>query len=133
MALLGAPRGRFEQEPQRLLRIPKPIALVRLQTTAQTIYTAETDADFVVQNLRVANVTAGALTYSVRLVLSGGSPTAANSIAEAVSVAANTTATVVAGSDLLMQPGSFLSALCSSNDGINIVGWGYEVRGEITT
>lgn len=126
----ATPRTRFEQEAQKLLATPRPIPLVRLQTTATTIVTARTDADFLVKHLWVANVTAGSITYSIRLVNSGGSPTSANSIAEAVALAANTSAALAIGAELRLAPGQFLSALCSTNDAINIGGWGLDYVGD---
>jgi hypothetical protein len=128
--MISAPRYRTESEPQKLLSVPKPIPLVRLQTTATTLVTAPTGADFLVKQLWVANVTAGAVTYSIRLVPSGGSPTSANAIAEGVSLAANTSALLAIGTDLRLVPGAFLSALCGTNDAINIGGWGLEYYGD---
>lgn len=128
--MIETKRLRFESEGQKLLAVPRPIALVRLQTTATTIVTAPTDADFLVKQLWVANVTAGAVTYSVRLVNSGGSPTSANAVAEAVSLAANTSALLTWGTDLRLAPGQFLSALCGTNDAINIGGWGLDYYGD---
>jgi hypothetical protein len=128
--MIETKRLRFESEGQKLLAVPRPIALVRLQTTAATIVTAPTDADFLVKHLWVANVTAGAVTYSIRMVASGGSPSAANAIAEGVSLAANTSALLAIGTDLRLVPGAFLSALCGTNDAINIGGWGLEYYGE---
>ena len=129
--MMQTPRTRTEIEQRPTLRTPRPIPLVRLQTTAATIATARADADMLVMNLWVSNVTAGAITYSIRLVASGGSPSSANSIIEGRSLAANAAEMVpaVGQHGMMVEPGSFLSALCGTNDAINISGWAFDYVG----
>lgn len=128
---LGAPRSRSEIEPAALLRTPRPFPLVRLQTTASVLVTAREDADFLLTALWVANVDGSNRTWTLYLVPDGGSPGVTNLIAGAVPIVANTSTMIDLNQGFLVQPEYSLQALCSSNDTVNMVGWGYDVQGDI--
>lgn len=119
-----------EQEPRWALRIPKPIDVVQVQTTATTIFTARDDADFQIENLVASNVSGGASYVTVYLVPSGGTAGATNMIVHQLAVAANTSETIFNRENMgLLQPGMTLQALCQTNDDINIFGYGFDYQG----
>lgn len=115
---------------QSSLRAAQPIEPVQLQTTVSTLYTAKDDADFWIQHLWAANVTGGALTLTLYFVPDGGTAGAANTAMATVSIAANTSVVLDVAVNHRLPVGASLQALCSSNDGINIGGWGYDQTGD---
>lgn len=124
------PRLRQEVEAPSLLQSRQEVPLVRAQTTYTTLVTARADAYFLTEGLFAANVTAGALTVSVSLVAPAGSATSANAVVQALSVAANTTVQLVGATGLLIPPGYTLQGACSSNNGVNLFGWGWNISGD---
>lgn len=122
-------RTRFEAEAPERLSTRRPIPLVALTTSFQTILTARADADFLVQALWVAERNGGTHDYTLCLVPPAGSASAANAVAFEVTVATRTTASVVGGAGLLVPPGYTLQALADTADRINIFGWGYDLIG----
>ena len=126
----ATPRQRQEIEAPRLLQTRQEIPLVRAQTTFTTLLTARADAYFLVENLWMANVTAGAITVQVCLVAPAGSATSANAVAWTVAIAANTSALIVGASGLLVPPGYTLQGQCSTNNAVNLFGWGWNIIGD---
>ena len=128
--MLQTSRQRQEIEPRAQLRIPKPIDIVQLQTTASTIYTASDNADFEIAGLFVTNVTNGNGSVTIYMVPSGGSPGAANTIVYQRAINAKTMVTIFNVETVgLLPPGYTLQALCGTNDAINIWGHGYDYQG----
>lgn len=123
---------RFEQESEirSALRVPRPIDVVQVQSTATTIFTARSDADFQIENLVAANVTGAASALTVYLVPSGGSASAANTIVYQLNIAARTGETIFNRENMgMLQPGMSIQALCSTNDDINMFGYGFDYQG----
>jgi hypothetical protein len=121
-----------EQAPGFISRRQQPIGTVALQTTLTTLYTAN-EHDFMVRHLWAANIDGSARTITMHMVPEGGTASDANAICKGYSIAANTTLRLdfIAGNDFgsLMQPGMFLQALASTNNTVNVGGWGQEVVG----
>jgi hypothetical protein len=123
-----------EAAPALVSRRQQPIGTVRLQTTVTTLYTANDTQDFLIRHLWAANIDGSARTITVYLVAAGGAAGDANAICKGYSIAANTTVRLdfIAGNGFgsLLQPGMFIQALASSNDTVNMGGWGQEVVGD---
>lgn len=119
-----------EASPLSTLRAPRPVDVVQIQTTDTTVFTARDDADFSIHALTAVNVTAASDWVTVHLVPSGGSATTANTIVYQRSVPAflgvNIFTEEVRG---LLQPGFSIVATCSTNDAINIHGFGFDYQG----
>ena len=129
--MIGIQRFQTEQESRPLLRLPKPIDVVQIQSTATTVFTAQASADFHVQSLVAANVSGSDTTITVYLVPSGGSAGASNMIVHARKLPANSSSWIFDGNNPgLMQPGAFIQALCATNDDVNMYGWGYDYYGQ---
>ena len=124
---------RFQPEANHLLRVPRPIDLVALQTTAGTILTARADADFQIEHIFVANVSGSAATYTLHLVPASGSVSTANKVIDAEAISANSSSVVFALKGMMLQPGMTLRGLGSANDAINIGGWGYDFQGQYSS
>lgn len=123
-------RFRAEDEQRPLLRVPKPIDIVQVQSTATTIFTAQDTADFQVENLVASNVTSLASYVTVYLVPSGGSPSAANMIIYQLPIAGNSGETIFNKENLgLLQPGMSIQALCQVSNDINMYGYGFDYQG----
>ena len=126
-------RTLVEQELGRPRTIIKPIATVRVQATATTIYTATPSFDFLIRHLWAANITGSAVALTVHMVPASGSPSDANACMKGVSIAANTTVLLdcLTGSGMgsLLQPGMSLVALAATADAINLGGWGNDIIG----
>ncbi|MEL6361724.1 MAG: hypothetical protein AAFR21_11620 [Pseudomonadota bacterium] len=127
---LQAARFTQETESRSQLRLPKPFLVTPLQTTALTIYTALESTDFRIEHLWVSNVTGSAATFDLYQVPDGGTAATANALVYQESVAANTSKVVEVAKGHLLQPETILQALCSSNNAINLGGWGYDILGE---
>lgn len=129
-ASLGSSQVVTQSAGRDTLQIPKPIDVVRCQTTATTIYTARTDADFMIKLLVAANVSASDSDYTLHLVPASGSASASNMIAFEVKVPLGGSAWIFTPErPCLLQPGASLQALCDANDDINFFGWGYDYQG----
>lgn len=103
----------------------RQLAQAQPGTSAGTLYTVPAATSTVVKQIVIANTTATAATVSIRLVPSGGSPGVGNSVAEAVSVAANTSQTL----DLTqtLPTGAFISALQGTASAITLTISGVEI------
>lgn len=122
-------RQRQEIEPRAQLRIPQPLGITRLQTTVTTVYTAGDDADFEIGGLILSDVTNGPETVSLYFVPSGGTAGATNAAFIDISIAANTLTRLSQFDGLVLAPGTSIQALCSTNDSVNLMGWGYDYQG----
>lgn len=120
-----------ETQPRTALRVPKPIDVVQIQSTATTVYTARDDADFQISSLVASNVSGGASYVTVYIVPDGGAAGAANMIVHQLAIAANASAVIFDEQNKgLLSPGSFVQALCQANDDVNMYGHGYDYQGE---
>lgn len=123
-------RYRVEQQPLASLKMPRPITILQCQTTASTAATARDDADFHIQTLVLSNVTGTDETATLYIVPSGGSPGAANMIVSQIPVSARSLVYICDGEKtLIVPPSATLRALCSTNDAINLYGWGLDYQG----
>lgn len=118
------------QRRQPSLLTAQPIAPVQVQSTATTIYTAKDDADFWIKHLWVANVSAGATTFTLYFVPSGGSPGTSNTVIYQKSLAVNVSEVVDVAVGHRLPEGASIQALCATNNDVNIGGWGYDQAGE---
>lgn len=126
----GPIRFQTESDPRATLRIPRPIDVFQVQTTAGTIFTARDDADFQIEALTATNVTASPDYITLHLVPDGGSVSTANTIVYQREIQAKTSVTIFSREYMgLMQPGMTLQALCGVNDAVNIWGFGYDYQG----
>lgn len=121
-----------EERTQRsVLRVPRPIDIVQVQTTATTVFTARDDADFQIEHLVAANMTGTADYVTVHIVPDGGSAGATNMILYQVAVAAKSYVTIFDRDRMgFLQPGDFIQVLCGVNDAINVWGYGYDYQGQ---
>lgn len=123
-------RFQTETEKRPALRIPKPIDVVQLQTTATTVYTARDDADFQVEHLVASNVTGSASYVTLYLVPDGGTAGATNLAYYQLAIAAKTYITLFDRERFgLLQPGMSIQALCQANNDINMFGYGFDYQG----
>lgn len=123
-------RATFENDPRPALRVPLPIDVVQVQSTATTVFTADDDADFLITTLVVDNVSGGVATVTIHIVPSGGSATTANKIIDAHSIPANDEVVIFDSTRMMMlQPGASLVALTGTSDDVNIWGMGYRYQG----
>lgn len=119
-----------ENNPLGALKVPKPIDVSQLQSTATTVFTARNDADFQIEGLTASNVTGVDSWVTVHLVPSGDSASAANTIAYQVVIPANDGVNIFTKENQgLLQPGSSLVALCDVNDSVNVYGYGFDYQG----
>jgi hypothetical protein len=75
--------------PSFQINVPVKMAQVAVTTSAVTVYTTPTINRALVQDIMIANTTAGALTYSVYLVPAAGTAGTGNAIFYQSSLAAN--------------------------------------------
>lgn len=108
------------------LGTPYPIAgPAFLAASATDIYTppASTLYTYITQ-LHIANVTAGAVTYTLYVGATGGSA-AGTELAKGVSVAANSTTDIFFNPAKVMKSTDFLSGLASAGSSLTITVLGY--------
>ena len=124
-------RIQTERDPLPTLRYPRPIDVVRLQTTVSTVFTAESEIDFQIEHLVASNVTGVADSVTLYLVPNGGTAGATNLIVLEKAVPANDWVTVFDRENVgLLQPGATLQALCGTNDAVNLWGHGFDYIGQ---
>jgi hypothetical protein len=70
--------------------VPVKMAQVAITASVVTVYTVPAETRSTVQDIMIANTTAGALTYNIFLVPATGTAGTANAIFYGVSIAANT-------------------------------------------
>lgn len=123
-------RFQTEVDNKSALRIPRPIDVFQLQTTAGTVFTARGDADFQIEALVATNVTGTDDYVTVYLVPSGGSAGVTNTIVYQRVVPAKGGVTVFDRENMgFLQPSMTLQALCGVNDAVNLWGYGYDYQG----
>jgi len=127
---IGAPFTEQQTRRQGSLQSAVMLPLTALQTTASTLLTVRDGVDLWLNHLWVANTTGGAVTYTLYFVPPSGSPATANAAVFARSLPANTPELVEVAINHRLGPGSTIQALCSSNNAINMGGWGYFIQGE---
>lgn len=124
----GIGRQTFERDPLSVLRVPLPIDIVQLQTTASTAFTATND--FQITHLVATNVTGSADYVTIYMVPDGGSAGASTTIVYQKAVPANSGVTIFDQNNQgLLQPLMTLQALCGTNDAVNLWGHGYDYQG----
>lgn len=122
---------RQEVERRRALESIVPIEVERLQTTSGVILTARTDADFRVDTLFAANMTATTDYVTLHLVPSSGSASAANMIASQVAIPERSIIPLFdREAPLFVPPGYNLEGLCGVNDAIHVYGHGVDYQGQ---
>lgn len=127
-------RIQSESERLTLLRVPRPVDVVQVQTTATTVFTALDQADFQIEGLYATNVTGTADYITLHLVPSGGSASTANTIIYQRAISANGGLTLFDRERMgLLQPGASIQALCGVNDAVNVWGYGYDYQGQYST
>ena len=115
----------------RLLRAPRPIDVVQVQTAATDVITARPDADYQIETLFAINTTATADWVTLHLVPDGGTAGAANMIAYQLAVPSKgRVAVFTRETPCALEPGYTLQALCSANDAVNVFGHGYDYEGQ---
>lgn len=92
-----------------------------------TVYTAPANTRTIVDKFTATNVTAGALTFTVNLVPSGGAAGATNTLIAAQSIAAGASYLCPEIVGHILNPGDFLSIKASAAASINARGSGREV------
>lgn len=93
----------------------------QLGTSAAALYTAPANTRAVVKKATFTNTSAGAVTFTVYRVASGGSPGDANTIIKAKSLAANESYTCPELSNQVIGPGDSIQALASAGTSITAV------------
>lgn len=113
------------------LRVPRPIDVVQIQSTTTTIFTARADADFQIEHLVATNVTGGNDFITLYLVPDGGTAGLDNTIEFEIAIAGKTRETLFDRNKMgLLQPGMSLQGVCSTNDAVNVWGYGYDYQGQ---
>jgi hypothetical protein len=92
-----------------------------------TLYTAPASVRVIIDKVTVTNVTAGAITVTIRVVASGGTAGTSNTIMSAKSLAAGECYTCPEVVGQTLNTGDFVSALASANTSIVIRFSGREI------
>lgn len=95
--------------------------------TDTTQYTVPSGSKVVLDKFTATNVTAGAITFSVNLVASGGSAGTTNLIIDAKNIAAHETYTCPELSGQVIESGGFISTIAGSAASITITASGREI------
>lgn len=103
------------------------IAGSQLTVSAATYYTAPDSTKCVIKRLTLVNTTAGAVTATVYLVVSGGTASDANTITKTRTLAANETWDCASAEGHVIEAGGTIQALASAGTSITIIGSGVEV------
>lgn len=93
-----------------------------------TLYTAPASVRTILDKVTITNVTAGAVTATIRVVASGGTAGASNTIVYTKSLAAGETYTCPEAVGQTLNAGDFVSALASANTSIVIRISGREIN-----
>lgn len=110
-------------------RLPKRLVDGSLLTVAAAIYyTAPANTLTTISACTLTNTTAGALTATVYLVPNAGSPTAANTVLSARTLAAGESLNVGSAIGQTLSAGGTLQALASAGASISLVASGYETN-----
>ena len=121
------------EDTRAALRVPKPIDVVQVKTTATDVCTARDDADFHIEHLTASNTTGSAVYVTLYLVPDGGTAGATNIVLYQKAIPAKDWVTLFDSTNMcLLQPGMTLQALCGTDDDVNIFGHGYDYQGVIS-
>jgi len=101
---------------------PKTITAAQIAATATTYYTAPANTKSIVKKLTFTNSTAGALTFTVYLVPSGGTAGVSNILVSAQAIAAGECAECFQAQGQVLQAGGTIQALASAATSITIQG-----------
>lgn len=101
-----------------------------LGTSASTIYTAKSDADFWIKHLVASNTTGLAQTFTLYFVPDGGTAGPSNTVCFQKALAANEALVIDIAKDHRLPEGASIQALAGAVSSVNIFGWGYDQRGE---
>jgi len=105
-----------------------PVRLVdgsQLTGSAATYYTSPANTITTIAACTLTNTTAGAVTATMHLVVSGGAASASNMILSARTIAAGESYNVGAALGQSLAAGGFISALAGSSTSITLVASGY--------
>lgn len=98
------------------------------ESTETTQYTAPANTRTIIDKFTATNTSGAAATLTVRIVPSGGSASASNTIISARSVAPGTTELCADMVTHILNPGDFISTLASAASSITIRASGREVN-----
>lgn len=101
---------------------PRTITAALVAATVATYYLQAANSKGVVKKLTFCNTTAGALTFTVHLVPSGGTASATNMIGSVQPIAANETIDFFQAQGQTLQAGATIQALASAATSISITG-----------
>jgi len=124
---------RFQQErtPLSLLRVPIPIDVVQVQTTATDIFTAAAGTEFHIMTLFASNHTATADFITLHLVPALGSAGVTNRIVYEKAIPAKDYVAIFSvETPMILQEGYTLQGLDGVDDSVNVWGWGYQYQGD---
>lgn len=126
----GPARFQTEKDPRAALRVPRPIDVYQVQTTAGIVFTARDDADFQIEHLVATNTTGTADYITLHIVPDGGSVGNDNMIVYQRAVPSKSGVTIFNAENMgFLQPGMTLRALCGVNDAVNLWGHGFDYQG----
>ena len=112
----------------RIVPLPHLLIVGTTSGTADTFYTVNDGTLLKVSQLAAINITAGAVTLSLNAIPSGGAIGDGNAELRAVSIPANTAASLTDYIGGLYQGGAVLKAYASATNSIVIHGWAEEIR-----
>jgi hypothetical protein len=131
---LGFQAIRTEQERAPALRVPRPVSVTQLGDTVSTLLEARADADFQIESLFLANITATLETVTIYFVPADTATDTTQAIVRNFEVPANSRVTLFSRDEpAMLDPGMSLRAQCSSASAVNIYGLGYDYQGVYAT
>lgn len=110
-------------------RVPKPIAVNTLTTSAVAYYTVPTGTTSTIANLSLTNTSASPVSVTVYNVPSAGTPGSGNQLVSAFSLTAGQSYVPPQAIGLQLAAGSTLQALAATGAVVNIQGGVYETSG----
>lgn len=126
----SAPASVFEAAPRPSLAQPRPIDIVTLTTSVQTITTARTDADLNITALYASNVSGASATITVYIVPDGGTASTGNMVLHEVDCPPNAMTVIFNVDDVCcISPGASIQALASAGAALNVWGSGVDYQG----
>ena len=110
-------------------RLPKQIVpAIQLTNAVVSYYSVPANTITTISAMSLINTTAGAVTATVHLVASAGSPSAANMILSARTIAAGESYNVSSAIGQSLPAGAMIQALSGANTSITFVASGYETN-----
>lgn len=110
-------------------RVPKPISVATLSTSAVAYYTVPSGTISTIANLSLTNTSGSPVSVTVYNVPSAGTPSTGNQLVSAFSLSAGQTYVPPQAIGLQMSAGSTLQALAATGAVVNIQGGAYETSG----